>query len=325
MKTKHLIPLIAGLGLLCACKGKISSSSPADTTENANVIVRKFPTADSSITEKVPLRKSTPDSSAKKLQIGRSHKTDTSQPIRRIVQKADIHFRVKSVTQTAEQIAALTADLKGSIIYQTIHSTLQSQQDFKRSDDSITRVTITRPAAEMKVKVPPPYLEVFLLEVARLGIHIDSSHLIVNDKTLDYLSAQLKLKDKTGELAERESKAETKITTETQNLKNNIIDERIKNLRLADSAKMGVISLSFYENDVITKEVLPSRNLGSYNESASNRVATSVKEGWDVFVDFIAVIIKAWVLLPLGFIAWLIIKRFNKTKTITNIKTDTGL
>lgn len=326
MKTKHLIPLMAGLGLLCACKGKMSASSSSDTVENANVIAGKSPATGGSKTEKVVFRKSSADSTAaKKLTVHKSYKSDTMQLIRCVVQKADIHFKVKSLQQTAEQVTALTADLKGTIVYQTINSTPQSQQDFKRSDDSIMRVTVTRPTAEMTVKVPPRYLEVFLLQVTRMGIHIDSSHLNVHDKTLDYLSAQLKLKDKAGALAALESNAETKNILETQNLKSNIINERIKNLRLADSAKMGVIALTFYENDVVTKEVLVSSNPNSYNEPAAHRISTSIKEGWDVFIDFIAILMKAWVLFPIGLVTWVVVKRLNKKKTIINVKTEAGL
>jgi len=325
MKTKHLIPLLAGLGLLCACKGKMTSSSSADTTENANVITEKSQSADSNTTEKVVFRKSA-DSTAKKITVHKSHKTDTTLPIRRVVQKADIHFKVKSVQQTAEQVAALTADLKGTIVYQTISSAPQSQQDFKRNDDSIMRVTVSRPTAEMTVKVPPAYLEVFLLQVTRMGIHIDSSHLNVNDKTLDYLSTQLKLKNE-AELATAESNkpAAAKSQRDILELKNNMVDKQIENRRIADSAKMGVIALTFYENDVVTKEVLASSNPNTYNEPAAHRIGTSMKEGWDVFIDFIAMLMKAWVLLPLGLLTWIVIKRINKKKLILNPKTDPEL
>lgn len=322
MKTKHLIPLVAGLGLLCACKGKMSSLSSADSIKIADKIASTSPTTDSAKLEKVVFRKSTADSSIKKVPVHKSHVTDTIQPVHRVVRKADIHFKVKSVQQTSEQVASLTADLKGTIVYQTIHSIPQSQQDFKHGDDSIMRVTITRPTAEMSVKVPPAYLEVFLLQVTRMGIHIDSSHLHVSDKKLDYLSAQLKLKDKAGELAARENKPELKNTLETRVLKENITDKRINNLRLADSAKMGIVALSFYENDVVTKEILASTNPDTYNEPATHRIGTSMKEGWDVFIDLIAMLMKAWVLLPLGLLAWVIVKRFNKNKTIVNIKTN---
>ena len=327
MKTKHVIPLLAGLGLFCACKGKMDSKSDAaDSATSANVVVQKSAAGDS-ITNVVVYKSSTADTAAiKKVPVHKSHKTDTAQPVRRLVQKADIHFKVKSVQQTAEQVATLTADLKGTIVHQTINSTPQSQQDFKRSGDSIMRVTVTRPTAEMTVKIPPAYLEVFLLQVARLGIHIDSSHMNINDRTLDYLSTQLKLKNE-AELSSTEEKkpAAAKSPRDIMELKNRMVDEQINNRRTADSAKTGVIALSFYENDVVSREILASNNPSSYNEPATKRIGTSIKEGWDVFVDFIALLIKAWVLLPLGLISWVLIKRINKKQAVNNVKTNTAL
>jgi hypothetical protein len=328
MKTKHVIPLLAGLGLFCACKGKMASKNEAaDTATSTNVIVQKSAAGDSVREPSLVLHKSPiADSAAiKKVPVHKSHKTDTAQPIRRLVQKADIHFKVKSVQQTAEQVASLTADLKGTIVHQTINATAQSQQDFKRSDDSIMRVTVTRPTAEMTVKIPPAYLEVFLLQVARLGIHIDSSHMTVNDKTLDYLSTQLKLKNEAELTTTEENKpVAAKSPHDIMELKNNMVDKQIENRRIADSAKTGVVALTFYENDVVSREILASNNPSSYNEPATKRIGTSIKEGWDAFIDFIALLIKAWVLLPLGLLGWVLVKRINKKKAIINLKTDTG-
>jgi hypothetical protein len=329
MKTKHVIPLLAGLGLFCACKGKMESKNEAaDTATSANVVAQNSAPGDSISKAKLIFHKSsTADSGViKKVPVHKSHKADTAQPVRRLVQKADIHFKVKSVQQTAEQVASLTTDLKGTIVHQTINATPQSQQDFKRSDDSIMRVTVTRPTAEMTVKVPPAYVEVFLLQVARLGIKIDSSHMSVNDKTLDYLSTQLKLKNE-AELASTEEKkpAAAKSPRDIMEIKNRMVDHQIDNRRIADSAKTGVIALSFYENDVVTREILASNNPSSYNEPATKRIGTSIKEGWDVFIDFVALLIKAWVLVPLGLITWVLVKRINKKKAIINLKTNTEL
>lgn len=326
MKTKHVIPLLAGLGLFCACNGKMEpKNNAADSATSANVVAQKSAGGDSVTDANLVLHKSsTADSSViKKVPVHKALKTDITRPVRRLVQKADIHFKVKSVQQTAEQVATLTADLKGTIVHQTINASPQSRQDFKRSDDSILRVTVTRPTAEMTVKVPPAYVEVFLLQVARLGIHIDSSHMIVNDKTLDYLSTQLKLKNEAALASAEEKKpAAAKNSRDILELKNRMVDEQINNHRIADSAKTGVIALSFYENDVITREVLAGNNPSSYNEPATKRIGASIKEGWDVFIDFVALLIKAWVLLPLGLLTWVLIKRINKKKTVANLKTD---
>jgi len=326
MKTKHVIPLLAGLGFFCACKGKMESKNgAADSTTSANVVAQKSAGGDSVTDANLVLHKSsTADSTViKKVPVHKAHKTDTTQPVRRLVQKADLHFKVKSVQQTAEQVATLTSDLKGTIVHQTINATPQSRQDFKRSDDSILRVTVTRPSAEMTVKLPPAYVEVFLLQVAHLGIHIDSSHLSVNDKTLDYLSTQLKLKNEAALASAEEKKlAAAKNSRDILELKNRMVDEQINNHRIADSAKTGIIALSFYENDVVTREILASNNPSSYNEPAAKRIGTSIKEGWDVFIDLVALLIKAWVLAPLSLITWVVIKRVNKKKTVPNLKTN---
>jgi hypothetical protein len=329
MKTKHLIPLMVGLGLLCACKGKMSpESATADSTANDKVVVQKSLTSDTASTENLVAHRSpTTDSAAiKKVPAHKSHKADTSQPVRRLVQKADIHFKVKSVQETVAQVATLTADLKGTVVHQTINANPQSQQDLERSDDSVMRVTVTRPTAEMTVKIPPAYVEVFLLQVARLGLHIDSSHMNVSDKTLDYASTQLKLKNEAELAAEMKNKpAGARSPRDILDLKNNIVDQQINNRRIADSAKTGVIALSFYENDVTTREVLATNDPSSYKQPATHRIGKSIKEGWDVFVDLIAILIKAWVLIPLGLGTWMLVRYTNKKKTITNIKTNPEL
>lgn len=320
---------MAGLGLLCACKGKMSTESAtadsaatdkvvlhkslsADTAATENVVVHKLPTTDSAVIKKVPVRK--------------PRKADTLQPVRRLVQKADIHFKVKSVQQTAEQVAALTADLKGTIVHQTINSNQLSQQDLERSDDSVMRVTVTRPTAEMTVKIPPAYIEVFLLQVARLGTHIDSSHMNVSDKTLDYASTQLKLKNE-AELADEMKKkpAEARSPRDILEFKNNMVDEQINNRRIADSAKSGFITLSFYENSVTTREVLAANDPSSFKQPATHRIGKSIKEGWDVFIDIIAGLMKAWVLILLGLGTGMLVRYINKKKAITNIKTNPEL
>jgi len=87
-------------------------SAGGDSVTDANLVLHKSSTADSTVIKKVPVHK--------------AHKTDTTQPVRRLVQKADLHFKVKSVQQTAEQVATLTSDLKGTIVHQTINATPQS-------------------------------------------------------------------------------------------------------------------------------------------------------------------------------------------------------
>ena len=48
----------------------------------------------------------------------------------------------------------------------------------------------------MTVKIPPAIMEDFINQVTRLGTHINNLKMDINDKTLDYQAAQLKLKNR---------------------------------------------------------------------------------------------------------------------------------
>src|SRR5471030_2398657 len=110
MKIKFLIPLLAGLGLLCACsRGKMSSES-ADTSSASE-----------------PLSKAKIVNSA----------SDTVHEIPKLVKTADIHFKVKNVQQTSEHIAALTEGYNGMVIHHVMGSTSAESLDIRISNDSL--------------------------------------------------------------------------------------------------------------------------------------------------------------------------------------------
>jgi len=285
MKSKVLIPLLAGLVLLGACKG-VNKSESADTVEDA---VNK---------EKAV-----------------SLKKDTLQTGPKLVKKADIHFKVKNVQQTSEQIAALTTSLNGMVIHHTINSTSENSADIKRSNDSVMRVTVVNTTAEMTVKIPPANLESFMLQVSKMGIYINNSHMDISDKSLEYLSTQLKLKNQNERIAR--DKKETNAAKSPDDLlafKNSMVDQQINNRRTDDSVKNSVVILSFYESNIVTREIIANNDLSAYNPPVSKQLSMSFENGWDVFVSLLVALANAWVIFPIGFGVWMLIKYVKKKR-----------
>src|ERR1700761_647518 len=130
MKTKFLIALIAGLGLLWACKGK--NSAAADSTSIQTTVNKSVITA------------------------------DTVKSDQKLIKTADMRFQVKSVQQAAEQITNLAAGYKGSVIHHVMNSTAGNTVDIHKSNDSILRVTVVNSTADMVVKIPPADMENFM-------------------------------------------------------------------------------------------------------------------------------------------------------------------
>ena len=160
MKTKFLIPLIAGVGLLCACKGKHSSYE----------VVNNGSSADSAKYDSMTV----------------------TGP--KLVKTAGMRFKVKSVQQTSEHIASFTASCNGMVMHHEMGSTADRSLDIRISNDSVMRVTSFNTIADMTVKIPSAKLEDFMNQVSHMGIYINNRRMDITDKSLDYLSAQLKLK-----------------------------------------------------------------------------------------------------------------------------------
>ncbi len=289
MKTKFLTPLIAGLGLLCACKGR-GSSSLADSASIATN------------TSDYSLRKS-------------AQKNDTAENIAKLVKTADIHFKVKDVKQTGERIATLTAACGGMVVHHVMGSTSDNSLDIKISNDSTLRVTSYNTTAEMTLKIPPAKMEEFINQVARMGIYINNLRMDINDKTLDFVSTKLKIKNR-NELMDREKKE--KSTDEVLNLKDHMADQLISNRAIDDSVKNSTITLSFYQSNVVNREIIANDNLSAYNQSLSKRLGMAIENGWEVFEDIFVALANFWILLPISIAVWLII-RYNKGKKVVKL------
>ena len=288
MKTKFLIPL-AGLALLCACKGQSSSYESTDTL------------------------KASADTTKEVLGAAKVIHNDTIQSHPKVVKTAEIRFQVKNVRQTTEQITAITENYNGQVIHHVMRSTAGDSVDVRKSDDSIMRVTLVNSTAEMTVKIPPASLSDFMNKVAQLGIRVNDQKMEVTDKTLDYLSTRLKLKNQ-NELVAVQKKA-TGNKKDPDNLlafKNNMVDQQINNSKIDDSVKFSTVTLSFYESNVVSKRMMADNKLSDYQQPFSRRFGASFETGWNVFVEILIGISNFWILLPLGFIIWLTISYFKR-------------
>jgi hypothetical protein len=281
MKTKFLIPL-AGLAMLCACKGRGGAS---DSTDSTSAILRR--------------------------DISVSSTGDSVKNSPKLVKTADIRFQVKNVRQTTEQITALTESYNGTVIHHFMQSAAGDSIDVRKSEDSVMRVTLINSSAEMTVKIPAANLANFMNQVARLGIQVINEKMDVTDKTLDYLSTRLKLKNQ-DELVDAQKKTTNK--KDPDNLlafKNSMVDQQIKNRKIDDSVKYSTVSLIFYENNGVSKRMIANNNLSDYRQPFSRGFATSFESGWNIFVEILIAISNFWVLIPIGGLVWAIVRYFR--------------
>ncbi|WP_096355276.1 DUF4349 domain-containing protein [Mucilaginibacter gotjawali] len=150
-------------------------------------------------------------------------------------------------------------------------------------------------------------------KVAQLGIRVNDQKIEVADKTLDYLSTRLKLKNQ-NELVDAQKKT-TVNKKDPDNLlafKNNMVDEQINNRKIDDSVKLSTVVLVFYETNAVSKRMMADNNLADYQQPFSKRFGMSFETGWNVFVEVLIGISNFWILIPVGLVIWLAIRYFKR-------------
>ena len=280
MKTKILMLPLAAVLLLGACKG---SGSHYEAINNSATDTVASATMDSTASPK-------------------------------LVKTADMRFKVKNVQQTAEKITALTVKNSGMVMHHQMESAVRDSKDFRITDDSVNRVSSFSTTADMTVKIPSEHLEEFMTEVAYMGMYVTMRKMDIEDKSLDFLSAKLKLNSRK-ELVDQQKKGKVTIKNPVNVLllKDDMVDGQIGNLKIDDAVKYSIITLSFYQSNTILQEHIANDDPSAYNLPFFSRLAGSFANGWHLFMEAILAIANLWVFILAG-ISILLLIRFYRRK-----------
>ncbi|MGN6395167.1 MAG: DUF4349 domain-containing protein [Mucilaginibacter sp.] len=280
MKAKILIILVGGIVLLSACKGRHGSEEFASSADTAMYVNKAF--------------------------------GDTVATVK-LIKTADMRIKVKNVRQTCQDVSALTKSYNGLVIHNSVSSCPVRSSDIRKSSDSIIRVTATSTIGEITVKVPAEKLEDFMNKVERMGLYVNTRQLDISDKTLDYLSARMKLKNRAELIAQQKSgKVVIKNPANVLLLKDDMVEQQINNQQIDDAVKNSVITLSFYQSNTIYKETVANDDPSSYRLSFFNALCNALGSGWLLFQNVLLGIGYLWVFVLLTFVGVYIRYRFKK-------------
>ncbi|QEM07682.1 DUF4349 domain-containing protein [Mucilaginibacter rubeus] len=285
MKTKLFLALLAGVLLLGACKGSNYEAIRDDKASSSSA-----------------------DTVAKM--------TDTSKvdiPTTKLVKTADMRFKVKSVQQTGDAIAALTARDGGMVVHHQMQAYVERSEDIRVSNDSVKRVSALRTDADMTVKLPSEKLESFMTEVAHMGMYVTLRKMDIEDRTLDYLFEKLKLKNRQ-DLVEQQKKGKIVIKNpvNVMLLKDDMVDQQIGNMRTDEAVKYSIVTLSFYQSNFINQEMIANDDPSAYQLPFFNRLMIALSNGWHLFVELLLGLANIWVFIVLSAVLWVLYRYYKR-------------
>jgi hypothetical protein len=186
-------------------------------------------------------------------------------------------------------------------------------RDIRISADSVRKISVYNKTADMTVRVPSEKLEDFMNQISRMSILTVTRKMNIEDKSFDYISTRMKVQNRKEWVAGQDKlKATANNYDATLAVKDNIVDEKINNLKTDADVKYSVVVLSFFQNKTITKEIVTNDDPSAYQPPFFNRLLMSLSNGLDMFSEFLLVIANLWVLVLVAIAGWFGFKTYKR-------------
>jgi len=245
--------------------------------------------------------------------------SDSVAPQAKLVKTADMRFKVKNVEQTGESITALTTKYNGMVMHHNMNASNEQTSDIRLSNDSVLRVSRFNTTADMIVKIPSEKIDEFMNAVGRMGIYVNARRMDIEDKSLDYLSSQMKLNSRKELISQQKAgKVVFKNPDAVLDLKDGLVDEQINNRKIDDAVKYSTISLDFYQSNTISKEIIVNDDPESYKLPFGNRILIAFGDGWNIFKELVILLADMWVFIVAGAAVWIGVRWYKRKYTRFN-------
>lgn len=241
----------------------------------------------------------------------------------KIIKTADMKFRVKDVQGTKEKLSALLKAEGGTIAEFAINSSINNTEKVKYTTDSLMELTSYRTEGTIVAKVPSEQLDDFTNKVAKMAVFIDNQSMKFDDQSLVYLTNELKSINRAEAVASLKQKKPVKrsaVVTSTDvkeklALKDEYVDQRVRNMALNSRVVYSDVTLSFYQDNTVKQLIVGNDELSDYRPPFFQRVLINLQNGWFIFKELVLLLLNMWVVLILiaaGYFGYRYYKRQQK-------------
>ncbi|MDF3078114.1 MAG: hypothetical protein K0S09_2003 [Sphingobacteriaceae bacterium] len=224
-----------------------------------------------------------------------------------LVKTADIKFKVKDAAKCGQEISALAEGMHGMVTHHQLASTVHDSNSLPISEDSVLLVTSYSTQADITVKVPSEHMETFMNKVADMAVLVENRNMDIEDKSLDYLSNILKAENRDDVITQQEKPGTLKAKEAEQllSIKDDKVDRTISNYRTKSDVEYSTVSLSFYQNNFISKEKVANPDLTVYRVPFTTNLKNGLESGWHAFEALLIAIAHLWAFILLAIMLWI--------------------
>ena len=243
---------------------------------------------------------------------------------RRMIRTADIRFRVKDVVQSTYAIEDVVRRFDGFVTNTELRSTIDSKENTPISEDSLVEITRYTVINQLTFRVPNTQLDTTLKCLAAQVDFMDRRNITANDVSLSLLRNQLEQ----SRIMEHEARVESAIDEQGRKLKetlpaeDRLLDRQgeadealLSNLGMEDRIAYSTVTLDLYQRQNVRAEMLPNTtSIKAYSPGFLVEFISAVRGGWSVLESLVLLLVRAWSILLIVLVGWLLGRRYLRGK-----------
>lgn len=307
MRTQNVLGLVAAVAVLLALA--------CGRNENRSDSMAEIMSLDSAaVGNASPGKPEAPNTSSSAAQTDNDGK-------RRMIRTADIRFRVKDVVRSTYAIEDVVRRFDGFVTNTELRSTIDNKQSIPISEDSVVETTRYTVINQLTFRVPNTQLDTALKSLAAQVDFMDHRTITANDVALQLLRNQLEQARirKHGERVADAIDDQGRKLKETLPAEDRLLDRQtdaddamLANLGIEDRIAYSTVTLDLYQRQSVRNEVLPNAtNITAYAPGFGQRLKASLADGWAVLEGLLLLVVKAWSVLLLALIGFLMWRRMR--------------
>ncbi|PWV45874.1 DUF4349 domain-containing protein [Chitinophaga sp. S165] len=230
--------------------------------------------------------------------------TALNSPSRKRVRTADVRCRVNNVFNAVSVMEHTVLGVNGMIAESTMQNELGQIQDVPYSADSLKRVQLYTPTANLTLRIPVASLDSVVHTLTSMATFIDSRTLKEDDRTLLYLRNALKNDAPAPAAINPAAKGTTlDVVTYKDEQHDAATDRRIENLAILDDVHYATFSVQLFQSEradiqvVVNPERITRAGFGT-------RILTALATGANVLSNLFLFILSCWPFVIVLIAAW---------------------
>lgn len=233
---------------------------------------------------------------------------------RKRVRTADVRCRVTDVFHAATRMEQVVSSVQGVVVESTMKNQYAGQYDLPYTADSLKRMQLYTPTANLTLRVPVASLDSVVSILTSMAVLIDYRTKTDQDYTLSYLANALKNK-KTGQHIDKVV-ADKKTTTldiakyEDQQEETKV-DRNISNLKILDDVAYATFTVELFQSQAASTETVINPRAVS-RAGFGTEVRTAVVDGANLLRDLFLFFIQIWPLVIMGILGWWGYRRYRR-------------